>query len=321
MKVSILGSAAIASRSIAPLLTLENGFELVAVGYRPTSQEKAEAFAKRFECNAVPVEQVLDGTDAVYIPYPPALHREPVLNAIEQGVHVLCEKPLAVSLADARVMHDAAQKQRVVLLENYMFLHHPQHQVVQELLPKIGELRSIQATFAFPPLSDPNNIRYHRDLGGGALLDAAGYPIQAVMRWLGTNLKVESAHLHMIKAADEGRVDTWGDATLRDVDTGVPAHINFGFDNAYACNYSLHGSKAVLEVPKAYTPKPDQETQVLLHANGETEIHTVAPHDHFLGILHHFRDLITSGLSTPASSRLLSLECTRLQEEIRNHVL
>jgi NDP-hexose-3-ketoreductase len=320
VRIAVLGSAAIAKRSVAPLLVPDLGFELVQVGYRPGSRDKAEAFAEHFGCTAVGLEDVLSNVEALYIPYPPALHEHWVLKAVSMGVHVLCEKPLATSLDSARSMFAAASRAGVVLLENYMFLQHTQHAIAARLLPELGEIRAFRGTFAFPPFSDSNNIRYHRQLGGGALLDTSGYPIQAAMHWLGTALRVESAALQRVDAVDGGQVDVWGDVTLRNMSSGVPAQITFGFDNAYRCGYTLLGSKAIIELPKAYTPRPNQETRVLFHKDGETTAHTVKPDNHFRGILQRFRQLIDAGEGTPLAERQRSLECARIQEEILHHV-
>ena len=97
IRISVLGGASIATRSILPLLNYSNGFSLQAIGYRESSFEKIQQIALQYSCKCVPVEQILEDTDAIYIPYPPALHFEWIKKAILAGIHVLCEKPLVTS--------------------------------------------------------------------------------------------------------------------------------------------------------------------------------------------------------------------------------
>ncbi|MEC7984335.1 MAG: Gfo/Idh/MocA family oxidoreductase, partial [Myxococcota bacterium] len=277
--------------------------------------QKARELAHDLSCQAIPVDDILYDIDAIYIPYPPAYHFAWIKRALQAGVHVLCEKPLAMNTQELNEIYALAQNKKLVVLENYMFLHHNQHQHVQTLLSQIGRIRSFRAAFAFPPFPDPNNIRYHRALGGGALLDCSGYPIQAALMYLGLDLRVESSFLHKREAKDEGHIDIFGDVTLRNPE-GIPAHLHFGFDNAYQCIYEIHGSKGIIRVPKAYTPRPNVETMIELYSQQTQHIKTPAE-DHFYTILQHFRSLITSGNGILHRDWQRTYHAARIQEEIR----
>ena len=159
-------------------------------------------------------------------------------------------------------------------------LRHKQHQLVHRLIPELGRLQVFRAAFAFPPFPDPNNIRYNRSLGGGALLDCSGYPIQASIHFLGTELSVESASLTEQPSSDGSSVDIAGDVTLRSK-AGTPAHIYFGFNHEYQCMYEIIGSGGVLKVSKAYTPRPSHETQIEMIQKGTTTVYKVPAEDHF----------------------------------------
>jgi predicted dehydrogenase len=98
------------------------------------------------------------------------------LNA---GKHVLCEKPIGLTAAEAQELLDAAQKQpQLKVMEAFMYRHHPQWQQARQLVAegKIGDLRTIQSFFSYYN-DDPGNIRNMADIGGGGLMDIGCYLI------------------------------------------------------------------------------------------------------------------------------------------------
>jgi D-xylose 1-dehydrogenase (NADP+, D-xylono-1,5-lactone-forming) len=119
--------------------------------------------------------------DAVYISLPNSLHVEWSVRALEAGKHVLCEKPLARSAAEAERAFDAAERAGRVLAEAFMYRHHPQTARVAALVAEgaVGELRGLRATFSFP-LADETNVRLRPDLEGGALMDVGCYCVSGM---------------------------------------------------------------------------------------------------------------------------------------------
>ena len=116
--------------------------------------------------------------DAVYIPLPNSLHAPWTEAALRAGKHVLCEKPLTVTLAEAQPLFALARQRGLVLLEAFPYRYQPQTQRLRQLLDEgaIGEVRVIQAWFGFS-LPPGTNIRFDPALGGGALLDAGCYAV------------------------------------------------------------------------------------------------------------------------------------------------
>jgi predicted dehydrogenase len=117
--------------------------------------------------------------DAVYIPLPNHLHVPWSIKALEAGKHVLCEKPIALSATEARVLLDASKKHpHLKIMEAFMYRHHPQWQKARELAAsgKIGEPKTIQSFFSYYN-DDPNDIRNMADIGGGGLMDIGCYTI------------------------------------------------------------------------------------------------------------------------------------------------
>ena len=129
LRWGILSTAAIAKRAFVP--GVRNGTEGVVAAVGSRTLEAAQAFATDLQIPAAhgSYEALLadPGIDAVYIGLPNLMHLEWTVKAAQAGKHVLCEKPLARTLADARVMKAACDNAGVILMEAFMYRHHPQH--------------------------------------------------------------------------------------------------------------------------------------------------------------------------------------------------
>ena len=116
--------------------------------------------------------------DAVYNPLPNHLHVPLTIQAAEAGKHVLCEKPIARTAAEAEPLLAVRDRTGVRIQEAFMVRTHPQWLKVREIVTsgRIGPLRAIQGFFSYFN-DDPQNIRNMADIGGGGMLDIACYPI------------------------------------------------------------------------------------------------------------------------------------------------
>lgn len=188
LRIGVLGAAKIA-RLFAESVRASPKIVVAAVASRDT--ERAAAFARDIGVATVhPTYEALLGDpeiDAVYVPLPNNLHAAWSIRAADAGKHVLCEKPLAASAAEARAMFEAARRNGVYVVEAYPYRAQPQTVKMRELLAAgaIGKLQLIQASFGFP-LADAANIRMDPALAGGALMDAGSYPVSLVRTIAGT---------------------------------------------------------------------------------------------------------------------------------------
>jgi predicted dehydrogenase len=175
-------------------------------------------------------------------------------------------------------------------MEDFMFQYHSQHKLVFDLMEKdeIGDVRVFRANFGFPPLPK-DNFRYNDKIGGGALLDAAGYTVRAVQFVMGNDFEVKAANL---KTDPESGTNIYGGAFM-DNGKGVSAQIAFGFDHFYQANYEIWGSKGKLTVERAYTPKPDISPMIILEKQGERQEFKMSPDNHFVGSINEFYLTIT----------------------------
>lgn len=302
IKIGVLGCANIAVKSVIPAILSSNLYELVAVCSR--TKEKAEKLANLFQCEAIEgYENIINRKDieALYIPLPTGLHKEWVLKSLQSNKHVLVEKSLAMNYSEAKEMVHAAQSRQLLIMENFMFQYHNQHQLVKKLISegKIGELRCFRSSFGFPPL-DKNNFRYNQQLGGGALLDAGAYTLKATQLFLGNKLTVKAAILNCLNH----EVDVYGGAFLVNPQ-GMFSEIAFGFDNFYQCNYELWGSKGKIIAHKSFTPAPLHQPLITLEQQDYKEEYFADAENHFVSILNEFYSTVEQGNFQPKYEEIL----------------
>ncbi|HEU5199591.1 MAG TPA: Gfo/Idh/MocA family oxidoreductase [Ktedonobacterales bacterium] len=123
--------------------------------------------------------------DAIYNPLPNHLHVPWSIKALEAGKHVLCEKPIAMSAAEAQTLVDAARRYpHLKVMEAFMYRFHPQWVGARQLVKEgaIGSLRTVQTIFSYF-LEDGNNIRNIAEVGGGTMMDIGCYAV-SVPRWI-----------------------------------------------------------------------------------------------------------------------------------------
>ncbi|MEU2182058.1 Gfo/Idh/MocA family protein [Streptomyces thermolilacinus] len=286
LRLGLLGCAGFARRRALPSLARLTDVTLTAVASRDPG--KAKLFAGRFGGEPVAgYEELLarGDLDAVYIPLPAALHAPWTARALEAGLHVLVEKPAATTAAEAARLTRLARERGLVVMENFAFVHHGQQEAVRSLLADgaIGELRSLSAEFAFPPMPY-TDIRYRHDLGGGALLDAGVYPIRAARLFLGDELEVTGASLR----EDPGRGVDLAGAALLTGPTGVSAHLSFGFVHSYRCGYTLWGSAGRISLNRAYSAPDDFAPTLTWERGGRVEERRLAPDQQFTTLFRRF---------------------------------
>lgn len=313
LRIGVLGCANIAKRSVIPAMLEIEELELVAVASR--TEDKAKECAELFNCEAVTGYQNLidrEDIDVVYMPLPTGLHEEWVIKTLEAGKHIHIEKSLAMDYTSAKKMVDLAKAKNLLIMENFMFLYHRQHQFVKDLINRgeIGELRCFRSSFGFPPLPE-DNFRYNKALGGGALLDAAAYTVRASQLFLGADLKIEAATLN----GNNSEVDIFGGAYLK-APNGQFSEVAFGFDNFYQCNYEVWGSKGKITTQRSFTPGPDFKPVITVEKQGEIENHEIEAENHFVNILKEFVKCVQTNTFEEKYNEILNQ--ARLLQELRD---
>ncbi|QJC52609.1 Gfo/Idh/MocA family oxidoreductase [Paenibacillus albicereus] len=282
LRWGVLGAAGIARRSVIPGLQRSQHNEVKALASR--DGEKARQTADEFGIEAAygSYEELLSdpAIEAVYIPLPNHLHREWTIRALEAGKHVLCEKPLALTAAEAEEMALAAQKAGRQLAEAFMYRHHPRYAMIREVVAsgELGELRSLHATFTFNSAGSSGNVRFVKEWGGGGLYDVGCYPITAARLLLGA--EPEAVTARALFSPEHGGVDMMASGLL-EFPGGIAATFDCGMWGAYRNTLELLGTEGFLEVPSAFVAGTEGETGFYVTTGSGRRYVEVPQVDHF----------------------------------------
>jgi predicted dehydrogenase len=218
---ALVGSGEIAEQRVAPAIAEHAGSVLVATV--DVAPERAEAMAVRFGAHAfTEMREALTTceVDAVYVATPPRHHCEPTVAAARAGAHVLCEKPMAPTLAQCRLMMDAAEEAGVALAVSYYRRWYPAAREIKRLLDEgaIGTPIRARILTGWPFERSPGDDGYWRvEEGGGPLMDTACHRVDLMCYWLGEPARVAALRGNM--AYDWPAPDT--EALLCEMASGV----------------------------------------------------------------------------------------------------
>lgn len=181
-------STANINKMLIPAIRASERGELTAVASR--SQESADKYAAEWDIPQAfgSYQAMLESgaVDAVYISLPNHMHADWSIRAMEQGVHVLCEKPFALTVEDVDRAVEVSHTTGMVLAEAFMYRHHPQTKIAGDFVHsgKLGEVSVVRAVFSFK-LDDMTNVRMVPEWGGGSIWDIGCYPISIAQFFMG----------------------------------------------------------------------------------------------------------------------------------------
>jgi dTDP-3,4-didehydro-2,6-dideoxy-alpha-D-glucose 3-reductase len=287
ISIGILGYAAIAKKAIIPAIQSSPYFKLAGISSR--SHENKEGIIATYNCKFFDDYRSLiedSEIDAIYIPLPNSLHFYWSKIAIEHGKHLLVEKSLACSLEEVEELNSLAVNKRVAIVENFQFRFHSQLQIIKKIISdgSLGEIRAMKSSFGFPPFPDSNNIRYQKELGGGALLDTGAYPLRLAAELLSGPLKISSAMLQNNGSA----VDIWGGGTVQSKSNGQFLQFSFGFDHFYQCSLEVWGSKGKLFTNRIFTAPPGFEPNITIENQDGIQKMILSQDNHYVNMLNFF---------------------------------
>jgi len=278
LRWGLLSTARI-NRRLIPAIRRARRAELVAVASR--GQAAADAYAA--ECK-IPralgsYQALLDdpGIDAVYVSLPNSLHADWTVRAAQAGKHVLCEKPLAQSVADCDRIQAAAEAAGVVVAEAIMYLYHPLLAEARRLARggALGKVTFARGSFSFI-LDSPENVRWRPELGGGALWDVGIYPV-SFCRWiLGEPDRVFAWQTLAEAIGPANRVDA-ATAGLLHFPGGETAAFDCSFRQAFRTRVEVAGSEATLIIDRPFIIRPDSRMIVRDAQDREEQVGDVRP--------------------------------------------
>jgi len=301
----VLGARSfVARKAVLPALAASPTSEVVAVASRDAAGHGFGPYERLLADPAV---------EAVYLPLPNSLHHEWTLRAADAGKHVLCEKPLACSAAEARAMVAACHDAGVVLMEAYMTPFHPRAGVLADHLANgvLGDLRFGRSTFTFTH-RDRSDHRWRPEMGGGALLDVGVYCLAPL---------IDAAGRPPISVdAVEVQADTGVDASFSgwlDFGEGFTAGFSASFEAPERQHLEVVGTEATALVDDAFAAGAGGQRGRLLHADGRVEELAAPDDDPYRLMVEHFdaqvRDRVESRRPPSVSVSLLTV-VDRLRE-------
>ena len=279
---AVIGLGHIAQSAVLPAFAQAKNAKLVAIV--SGDPEKRTKLARKYKCDAFDVrdlDEVLgrSDVDAVYIAEPNDRHAEFAVRCAKQGVHVLCEKPLAVTEEECRRMIDASREAGVKLMTAYRLHFEESNLAAVKLIEqgRIGELRSFSSVFGYQVR--PGNIRTSAERGGGAIWDLGVYCINAA-RYLFRADPVEVFAMRMDRRDDE---------RFAEVHEGMSLLLKFPGDRvaqftvSFGCyeqdQYRIVGTKGHIEIDDAYEYAGPRELR--LSIGGRERVRRFKPADQF----------------------------------------
>jgi predicted dehydrogenase len=263
----VLGAANIALQKVIPAMQRSRASRIVAIASRDLAKARAAADRLGIPRAYGSYEELLADPDveAVYNPLPNHLHVPWSIRAADAGKHVLCEKPIALSAAEARALLAARDRMGVQIGEAFMVRTHPQWEKVRELIhaDRIGELRLVVGHFSYYR-RDFNDIRSRPDFGGGALMDIGCYPI-TLSRWLFGAEPLEV--IAQIERDPDMQVDRLASGMLR----FAAGQASFTCSGQLVPHQRMQifGTRARIEVEIPFNAPPDSACRIYVDGGGD----------------------------------------------------
>ena len=282
MRLGLLSTAKI-NGAILGAARATDHVDVVAVASRDGARAQAYAQEHGLERFHASYDALLedDAVDAIYVSLPNGLHHEWTLRSLAAGKHVLCEKPYSRHPAEVEEAWGAAESAGLVVMEAFMYRHHPQTAKIRELVQggAIGALRAVKTTFSFP-LHDLSDVRADPALGGGALMDVGCYCVSGARLLAGEPERVQAEQV-----TGETGIDLALYGQLRHAGD-VVSQLEASFDAPRRQRLEAVGTEGTLVAEGPW--RADWGGRLLLTRGDEVEKIEVAPADSFLLELENF---------------------------------
>jgi predicted dehydrogenase len=284
-------STARINRALIPPLRASKRNQLSAVASRTHDSADEYARAWKIPRTHASYEALLADPeiDVIYNPLPNHMHAEWTIKAVQAGKHVLCEKPLALSVEEVDEVQSAARKHGRIVAEAFMYRHHPQTLKVCEMVASgaLGNVKLIRGSFTYV-LSRDGDVRLDPAMGGGSLWDVGCYPI---------------SYARTVMGAEPLEVFGWQVTGRTGIDETFVGQMRFGdevyaqFDSSFAIPFrtfmEIVGSEAMLHIPRPF--KPGMDEKIYLTRDDTTETIEIEGQELYIGEVEDMADAILLG--------------------------
>ncbi len=301
LKWGILGAARVNERLLPAIIEAPNS-QLVAIASRrvgaakATLQKYAPCYVDSVKCYDDLDSLINDPSiEAIYCPMANEEHAEWAIKAINTGKHVLIEKPMATTLKDIEAIEQAAIKNKVKVMEGFMYHFHPQHKRVEAIVEGglIGDVLSVRASYSFL-MKQARMYRINRRMaeGGGATWDIGPYAIHSLRWCFGLEPVAVIAHAklneHGADIVTSGVFDFGQDAEGR----ARFGHFDISFERSRKSEYEIIGTKGWVKCHAAWVFQNDVPVISWATEDGKFAEERFAPSNHFTLEIEHFSDCV-----------------------------
>jgi predicted dehydrogenase len=287
-------STANINKAVIPSIRNSPRGELAAVASR--TPELAASYAKQWEIphsfGSYEAMLASGAVDAIYNPLPNHLHAEWSIRAMRRGIHVLCEKPFAITLDEVDAMTAASKETGTVLAEAFMYRHHPQTKLIGGLVRagKVGEVTVVRGAFDFAMRDPETNVRMNPAWGGGCLWDVGVYPLSYAQFIMGCPpLRVAGAQRLGKSGVDEVF------AGWMDYPGGQIAQFSCSFRTPFHTFIEIVGTAGRIHIPRPFVSQTPEHRITFHPAHGAAE-EIAVPHEYlYNGEIEDMHDAILDG--------------------------
>jgi predicted dehydrogenase len=291
---AVVGVGDLAQRAVLPAFAhaTENSRLVAIVG---DERESPEPLARQLDVTAYHLKDYREclqrpEVEAVYITLPNYLHADYAVDAARAGVHVLCERPMAVTADECRRVIRTCQKAQVKLMVSYHLHFHPAHLAAFEVVKagRLGRLKTLSADLAVR-IDSPDDARLQRRQGGGTVYDLGVYCINSARTIFGADPAQVMAMTARTTRRHGGDVDEGCVALIRFPEDQL-AHFHTSFGEEPDSTLTLFGEEGFLRLGKAFAHDADIEMEIV---TGGTREHRQFPKiDQFAPELTYFSDCV-----------------------------
>ena len=290
LRWGLLSTARI-NNALIPPLKLSNRNKLAAVASR--SQEKADTYKREKKIKRAfgSYETLLadPDIDVIYNPLPNHLHAKWTVQAVEAGKHVLCEKPLALSLDEVDAITEASRRYGKIVAEAFAYRSHPHMLKIKEIIDsgQLGKVKFVHGSFTFV-MTKEADIRWNPEMGGGSLWDIGCYPLSFTRAVLGA----EPLEVFGWQVTSPSGIDETFAAQLR-FPGDVYAQLDCSFKVPYHVFMEIIGDEGTLNIPQPFNT--GAKKNLYLTRDGKTSTIVVKGPDPYVAEVENLADAILLG--------------------------
>jgi D-xylose 1-dehydrogenase (NADP+, D-xylono-1,5-lactone-forming) len=318
LRWGLLSTARI-NRLIIPAIRSSARSEVTTVASRTLDRAKTYAAEWNVPRTRGSYDALVDDpdVDVIYISLPNSLHVEWTLRALAAGKHVLCEKPLALTVEDVDRIQAASVRASRVATEGFMYRHHPLTHAAEAVAKsgRLGAIRAFKSAFTFP-LTREGDVRLDMALGGGSLWDVGCYPVSYTCLLAGE----APAEVFGWQQTSSSGIDMDFAGMMRFADGSV-AQFDSGFNGPFRAEMEVVGRDAALRIKRPF--RTDGMSRLLLTTGDDTETLPFDPEPPFAGEIADMESAALDGrpprIPLAESRRTVQTICALYESASRGH--